>query len=230
MHEPARRLTPPETQRARAVAGWVAFCALLLALVLVPFALFGADVDAVAERFLSARPPAWQVSLVLGGLLAGDILLPVPSSLVSTAAGGLLGFWGGLATNWLGMMVACVLGYGLGARAGRSALRRMAGDAEVERLARASERLGPWFLLVFRAVPVLAEASVVFAGTSHMSRRSFFTVCALSNLGVSATYAALGAAAARLESFLVLFAGMVLVPGLALAWVRRRSRVPATSR
>jgi uncharacterized membrane protein YdjX (TVP38/TMEM64 family) len=187
-------------------------------------------VDAVAQRFLSARPPAWQVALVLGGLLAGDLLLPVPSSLVSTAAGGLLGFWGGLATNWLGMMVGCALGYGLGARAGTSALRRMAGDAEVERLARASERLGPWFLLAFRAVPVLAEASLVFAGTSRMSRRSFFTVCALANLGVSATYAALGATAAELESFLVLFAGMVLVPGLALAWVLRRGRLPSASR
>lgn len=218
------------TSRARAVAGWGAFCALLLAGVLVPFALFGADLEAVAQRFLSARPPAWQVALLLGGLLAGDVLLPVPSSLVGTAAGGLLGFWGGLATAWLGMMLGCALGYGLGARAGTAALRRMAGDAEQERLARASEHLGPWFLLVFRAVPVLAEASVVFAGTSRMSRRTFFTVCALSNLGVSATYAALGALAAERESFLVLFAGMVLVPGLALAGMRRRSRVPATSR
>jgi hypothetical protein len=59
-----------------------------------------------------------------------------------------------------------------------------------------------------------------------MPRKRFFTVCALSNLGVSATYAALGATAAELESFLVLFAGMVLVPGLALAWVRRRGRAP----
>ncbi|MFP2924470.1 VTT domain-containing protein [Pyxidicoccus sp. 3LG] len=203
---------------------WLRLGSPLLLALLVPFALFGADVDALAQRFLSAHPPAWQVALVLGGLLAGDILLPVPSSLAATAAGGLLGFAGGLATNWVGMMVACAVGYGVGTRAGAAALRRMAGDSELERLARTSEKLGPWFLLVFRAVPVLAEASVVFAGTSRMSFRRFFTVCALSNLGVSATYAALGATAAELESFLVLFAGMVLVPGLALAWVGRRDR------
>ncbi len=210
--------------RGRAVAGWVAFSALLLACVLVPFFLFGADLDAAAQPFLPARPPARQVAPLLGGLLAGDVLLPVPSSLVGTAAGGLLGFWGGTATAWLGMMVGCAVGYGLGERAGTAALRRMAGDEEEARLTRASERLGPWFLLAFRAVPVLAEASVVFAGTSRMPRKSFFTVCALANLGVSATYAALGATAARLDSFLVLFAGMVLVPGAALAWVRRRGR------
>ncbi|MCP3140890.1 VTT domain-containing protein [Pyxidicoccus xibeiensis] len=223
MLEPAPGgLTPTRAASPRVWVGWAAFSALLLAGVLVPFALFGAELEAVAQRFLSVRPPPWQVALVLGGLLAGDVLLPVPSSLVGTAAGGLLGFWGGLVTAWLGMMVGCVVGYGLGARAGTVALRRLTGDAEVERLARAAERLGPWFLLVFRAVPVLAETSVVFAGTGRMPRRTFLMVCALSNLGVSATYAALGATAARWESFLVLFAGMVMVPGLALAWVRRR--------
>ncbi|HZI13105.1 MAG TPA: VTT domain-containing protein, partial [Myxococcus sp.] len=143
----------------RAVAGWAAFCALLLAAVLVPFFLFGADLDAAAQRFLEARPPAWQVALAVAGLLAGDVLLPVPSSLVATASGGLLGFWAGTAASWLGMMGGCAVGYGLGAHAGTAALRRTAGEAEAHRLPRASERLGPWFLLVFRAVPVLAEAS-----------------------------------------------------------------------
>ncbi|NMO15064.1 DedA family protein [Pyxidicoccus fallax] len=223
MFEIPRHLTRAPLSRTRVVVGWAAFCALLLAGVLVPFALFGERLEALAQGFLSARPPAWHVALLLGGLLAGDVVLPVPSSFVGTAAGGLLGFWGGLVTAWLGMMGGCAVGYVLGARAGTAALRRMTGDAEVARLARSSERLGPWFLLVFRAVPVLAEASVVFAGTSRMPPRAFFTVCALANLGVSATYAALGATAAEWESFVVLFAGMVLVPGLALAWVRRGS-------
>ena len=148
----------------------------------------------------------------------------MPSSLVNTAAGALLGFWRGMATSWAGMMVACALGYQLGARAGESALRRMAGESEVARLARLAERHGHWFLLAFRAVPVLAEASVVFAGASRMSRRSFFTVTALANLGISATYAAVGASAARAGSFLLLFAGMVLLPALALWLVRPRAR------
>jgi uncharacterized membrane protein YdjX (TVP38/TMEM64 family) len=226
MSEPAVQESSVTGARGRTVAGWAAFCALLLAAVLGPFFLFGADLDAAAQRFLQARPPAWQVALAVSGLLAGDVLLPVPSSLVATAAGGLLGFGAGTAAVWLGMMVGCAVGYGLGARAGTAALRRMAGEAETQRLARASERLGPWFLLVFRAVPVLAEASVVFAGTSRMPPRTFLTVCALSNLGVAATYAALGATAAHLESFLVLFAGMVLLPGAALAWVRRKRRAP----
>lgn len=208
----------------RRVAGWVGFCGLLLAAILVPFFLFGESLEAAARRFLEARPPDWQVALVLSGLLAGDIVLPVPSSIVITASGALLGFWGGTATSWAGMMVASGLGYQLGARAGESALRRMAGASEVARLALLAERHGHWFLLVFRAVPVLAEASVVFAGASRMSPRSFLTASALANLGISATYAAVGASAARTGSFLLLFAGMVLLPTLALWLVRPRAR------
>ncbi|ATB47474.1 TVP38/TMEM64 family protein [Corallococcus macrosporus] len=223
--EPSRGESAPDDggRPARVIAGWSAFCGLLLAGILVPFACFGGDLETAAARFLATRPPDWQVALLLTGLLAGDVVLPVPSSLVGAAAGGLLGFWAGAATSWLGMMAGCVAGYGLGARAGTAALRRMAGDAELARLTRAAERLGPWFLLAFRAVPVLAETSVLFAGTSRMPRRDFLTVSALANLGVSVTYAALGASAARLESFLLLFAGMVLLPGLALAWMRRQA-------
>ena len=70
---------------------------------------------------------------------------------------------------------------------------------------------------------MLAEGSVIFAGASRMPRRSFFTVTALANLGVSATYSAVGASAARAGSFLLLFAGMVLLPALALWLVRPRA-------
>jgi uncharacterized membrane protein YdjX (TVP38/TMEM64 family) len=215
-------------QAKRVVVGWAAFCILLLAAILIPFFLFGEELEDAARRFLETHPPGWQVVLMLGGLLASDIVLPVPSSLVSTAAGALLGFWRGTATSFAGMMVASELGYQLGARAGEAALSRMAGRSEVARLARLAERHGPWFLLAFRSVPVLAEASIVFAGASRMSRRGFFTAIVLGNLGVSATYAAVGASAAWAGSFLMLFAGMVLLPGLAL-WIARpgaRRRYP----
>jgi uncharacterized membrane protein YdjX (TVP38/TMEM64 family) len=214
MREPqAPTAQAPVRQGAR---GWVLFCGLLLAFILVPFALFGDGLEAATQRVLEARLPAWQLALVLGGLLAGDVVLPVPSSLVNTAAGALLGFWGGAATAWTGMMVSCWLGYQLGGRAGAPMLRRMVGEVGLERLERAASRHGPWFLLLFRGVPVLAEASVVFAGMSRMPVRGFLVLCALSNLGIAATYALVGALAMEASSFLLLFAGMVLLP--ALAW------------
>lgn len=64
----------------RVLLGWTAFCMLLLAAVLLPFFLFASPLEEMARRFLDTRPPTWQVALLLGGLLAGDVLLPVPSS------------------------------------------------------------------------------------------------------------------------------------------------------
>lgn len=103
MAEPAHGLSVTAGRPSgRVISGWMAFGGLLLAGVLVPFALFGAHLESAAQHVLAARPPSWQVALLLGGLLAGDVVLPVPSSLVGTAAGALLGFWGGAATSWLG--------------------------------------------------------------------------------------------------------------------------------
>lgn len=205
----------------RAVMGWSVCILLVLTAVLIPFLLFGERVEAATHAFLDARPPDWQVALVLGGLLAGDIVLPVPSSLIGTASGALLGFWGGLTACWVGMMAGCGGGYWLGARGGEAALRRTLGQAEVQRLSRLAGHRGHWLLIALRGVPMLAESSVLFAGASRMPLGSFFGACALSNLGVCATYAAVGASTARWGSFLPLFVGMVLLPGLALWLVRR---------
>ncbi|XXX74517.1 VTT domain-containing protein [Sorangium sp. So ce134] len=204
----------------RSWRGWVGFSCLLLLAILVPFFLFADRIEAAARALLAAPPSGALAALVLGGLLAGDVVLPVPSSFVSTAAGGLLGFWRGTAVSWAGMMAGAGLGYVLGARAGAPALQRMVGEAELARLERAAERYGIWFLLLFRGVPVLSEASVVFAGAGRMPRRAFLAVTALANLGISATYAAVGASAARFTSALLLFAGIVLLPGVALLVVR----------
>ncbi|NNB84378.1 TVP38/TMEM64 family protein [Corallococcus exiguus] len=212
-------LASPGTKRA--AVGWSLCVCVVLAAILVPFLLFGEQLEAATQSFLEARPPDWQVALVLGGLLAGDIVLPVPSSLVGTASGALLGFWGGMTACWVGMMVGCGWGYLLGARGGEAALRRTLGPEELQRLSRLAERRGAWLLIALRGVPMLAESSVLFAGASRMPLGSFLGACALSNLGVCATYAAVGAYSARLGSFLTLFLGMVLLPGLALWLVRR---------
>ncbi|WP_437659192.1 TVP38/TMEM64 family protein [Sorangium sp. So ce1182] len=222
---PGHTPVPGAPARARrSWPGWAVFSGLLLAAILVPFFLFADRLEAAARGLLASPPSGAATALVLGGLLAGDVVLPVPSSFVSTAAGGLLGFWRGTAVSWAGMTAGAALGYWLGARAGAPALKRMVGDAELARLNGAAARHGVWFLLLFRGVPVLSEASVIFAGAGRMPRGAFFTVTALANLGISATYAAVGASAARLTSVLLLVAGVVLLPGLAMLLVRLPER------
>lgn len=214
------RAAEAPVSRERTVAGWMVLGALLLTAILVPFFLWEERLLAATTAFLQMPHSRGLIALALAGLLAADIVLPVPSSLVNLAAGSLLGPWGGTAVSWTGLMVSAVVGYLLGQGASATALRRLVGNSE-GRAAAVIAAHGHWGLMVCRGVPVLAEASVVLAGFHRMPFLRFLAVCALSNLGIATAYSALGAYAVDTGSFLVAFAGALCVPALGLFLTRK---------
>ena len=117
------------------------------------------------------------------------------------------------------MMVACLFGYAIGARASGLA-QRFVGEAGLERAARLVRRYGDWTILICRPVPVLAEASVIFAGLVGAPSARFFALTALSNLGIALGYAAFGAFSMRMDSFLLAFLGALVIPGVVMAIAR----------
>ncbi|KFA90824.1 hypothetical protein Q664_25900 [Archangium violaceum Cb vi76] len=214
------RAAEAPVSRERTVAGWTLLGTLLLTAILVPFFLWEERLLAATTAFLQMPHSRGLSAVALAGLLAADIVLPVPSSLVNLAAGSLLGSWVGTAVSWTGLMVSAVVGYLLGQGASATALRRLVGNSE-GRAAAVIATHGHWGLMVCRGVPVLAEASVVLAGFHRMPFRRFLAVCALSNLGIATAYSALGAYAVDTGSFLVAFAGAVCVPALGLFLTRK---------
>lgn len=194
---------------------WLWLTLALIALILVPFFLFEEYFTGLAERVTSGQVSTPLAVSVIGGLLALDVLLPVPSSIVSAAAGVLLGFWLGAAVVWIAMMISCVLAYAIGARSSRLA-RRIVGDESLQRAGDVAARYGAAAIAICRPVPVLAEASVIAAGLTRVPLRRFLAVCAWSNVGVAVVYAAIGAFAMSVNSFLLAFLGAMLVP--AVAW------------
>ena len=102
--------------------------------------------------------------------------------------------------------------------------RRLVGPAGLARAAELANRHGAWAVVLCRPVPVLAEATVVFAGLVRAPIGRFLFVTAASNLGIAAGYAAIGAYSMRLDSFLMAFAGAIVVPGVALLVGRRLRR------
>ena len=199
------------------IVHWVALGGLVLAIILAPFFVFGKAVDTWAETLLRGPGSYTTVyGLILGSMLALDIILPVPSSLVSTGLGALLGWIGGFVVSTLGMTAACWLGYCMGRSVGRGAARRLVSDHELALLEAAWTRWGSGVILLFRAVPALGEASAIFAGMSRMPQDRFLLLSVLSNAGISFVYATVGAFAANTQSFLLAFAGAVLLPSLVL--------------
>ncbi len=223
--------TGPALAPAGGVWRWVALAVLILALILVPFALFGAQLDqwsmAALER---SRSDAWLTRALVIGLLAIDIFFPVPSSVVSTFVGVSLGLWDGAITSTVGMTLGCVVGYAFGRRFGRPATIRIIGGPQMARLESGYARWGDWIVATTRAVPVLAEASTLVAGAGRMRPGRFFMIATCANAGISVIYAAVGAYSANASSFLLAFAGAVVIPGAALLVERTfASRASAAS-
>jgi uncharacterized membrane protein YdjX (TVP38/TMEM64 family) len=169
---------------------------VVLAIPIVPFLVFGDALEARFTGWLDATLPAATVAILVAGLLAVDLLLPVPSSLVSTFAGKMLGFWGGLTASWCGMTLGAVVAFGLVKAFGRPVVGRLTGEEELQRVDSMARRYGFLVLVVARPVPVLAEASVLLMGATDLAWGRFLAAVGLSNAGIAAVYAALGDAVA----------------------------------
>lgn len=204
---------------------WTILWIVLLGLILVPFFLFEEWFNAVAAHVTSTATSKGWAAGVVGALLAFDVFLPVPSSLVSAAAGVILGFWPATILIWSGMTVACGLGYGFG-RLASGAARRFVGEAGVGRATGLAAKYGDYAIVLCRPIPVLAEASVIVAGLIHRPVVRFLNLAMWSNLGIAIVYAAIGAFAMRVDSFLLAFAGAILVPGVAFLASRLWLRPP----
>lgn len=138
-----------------------------------------------------SKSPGTAATLVIG-LLASDIFLPVPSSLVSTFAGKALGFWLGTAASWCGMTIGTSVAYWLVRWLGRPLAQRLSSEEELARMDALANRYGVLILILARPVPVLAEASVLVMGTMQIGWWRFFAAVGLSNFGIAAVYALLG--------------------------------------
>jgi uncharacterized membrane protein YdjX (TVP38/TMEM64 family) len=200
---------------------WTILGIVILALIVVPSFLFGADIDHWVTNFIkSAGNRRLMAGFVLAGILASDIFLPIPSNLISTVCGYLLGFFTGTLVSLAGMTTACVIGYWFSNSAVKYVAEKMVGDSELQRLQNLNKNYGNWMLVVCRPVPVLAEASVLFSGISGMKFRRFIILTTLSNLGISGAYSAIGTYSASAHSFLLAFLLSLILPALAM-WLSK---------
>lgn len=165
---------------------------ILLLVPVLPFVAFGAAFEQQMTEWVTRGGTPAQTSGLIVGLLATDILLPVPASLVSTLGGARLGWLGGTAASWAGMSLGAVLGFALARYGGRPLAERLAGPEELQRLEQLSRRYGPPMLVGTRALPILAEACVLLVGIERLSWRRFLPPVLLSNLGIALAYSAFG--------------------------------------
>ncbi|UXY50292.1 3-dehydroquinate synthase [Pseudomonas tohonis] len=201
---------------------WEHLClslALFAVLVIVSFLLFEEPMQRLLAS-LGQQPAdpvrALNLAVLVIALLALDVVLPVPSSMVSLLAVAVLGAVGGYLVIFIGLCLGALLGYWLGA----GYFRIASGLLDIEdwrKAGRLATRLNTWSLICLRGVPVLAETSVLAAGMQRYPLRRFLVITTLANAGLAAVYSALGSFVAEDQVLLLAVMASMLLPALFLA-------------
>lgn len=176
---------------ARRYMPWLRMTSFAFALavcVLLPFALWGDGFDRHAPLWLQAQPSPLAIALFGVCLLVIDVVLPVPSSVVSALLCWQLGpALGGVAVA-SGVFLAFVTGYGLGRLLPEPRLRAWIGpDLWDATRSRARKRALTWIVLA-RPLPVLAELSAVLAGVWRVPPARAFTSAVTASILIGMLY------------------------------------------
>lgn len=195
---------------------------------LVPFLLLGESFETRALEWIQGVHSDTRIATGLFGLLAVDLFLPIPSTAVSTYAGGVLPWGIAFFAVWGGMSSGHLLGFGLSRAMGRPFARRWGNEADLQRLDRLGQRYGPFILVVTRALPLLSEASVLLLGLSKMRWLPAALAILLSNSAIAAVYVSVGAWFQNSPALVWAVIASALLPLLPLWWVRKRLRLDDT--
>jgi uncharacterized membrane protein YdjX (TVP38/TMEM64 family) len=198
---------------------WSLFAALLLAFVLVPFVLLEDPMNAVVQNTLQSPHSLAFITLVVIAFLLADIALPIPSSFVLASTGFLLGL--GTLVGFIGLSCTSLAGYPIGRWAGEPLAQRIVGGEQLARVSAWSRRHGDALLVAFRAMPVLAEATTILAGTARMALPRFVVLVSIGNAVVAALYACIGAWSASRASFVWVSLAAMALPVLIVLVMRQ---------
>jgi uncharacterized membrane protein YdjX (TVP38/TMEM64 family) len=175
---------------------------LALLIPIIPFAIIG---ELPGETWLSATDEnAFLFGATGSALLASDIVLPIPSSIVGTMLGARLGVLPGWLWGWAGLVFGNIVGFAIG----KLLMSRMKTQLPES----------PTLLILFisRPVPVLAEAVTFTCGAAQM-RVAHFLIASIAGNGIYSF--ALSANGASLLPDSLLGPGLILPLMLpVLAW------------
>jgi uncharacterized membrane protein YdjX (TVP38/TMEM64 family) len=182
--------------------------------------VMGVNLGASVAAWL--QQPGAGAAAVIIGLLAVDVFLPVPSSVVMVLSGAAFGVLWGALFALVGSVLGEWLGFELVRRFGRRASRRIAGDVELDEVNRFFERHGVMAVIVTRPLPVVMETMSLVAGLSNMSRRVFLGASIVGTAPIVLVYAYAGAISRQAGNLLP--AAVILVAVAAAGWLWYRSK------
>jgi uncharacterized membrane protein YdjX (TVP38/TMEM64 family) len=183
--------------------------------------VLGIRLEPLLERWIVHAGRGSAATII--ALLAADLFLPIPSSLIMVLSGAAFGVVWGALLSLLGSVGGEWLGFELVRHYGRRASAKIVGDDEIDRLSRVFARHGAAAVAVTRALPVVMETMSVVAGLSTMTRRVFLIASLLGTAPIVFVYAYAGAVSRQTGSLVP--AIVMLVAVAALGWVVYKAKM-----
>jgi uncharacterized membrane protein YdjX (TVP38/TMEM64 family) len=163
--------------------------------------------------------------VVLGVLLlAADIFIPVPSTVVVVILAQTLGPIPAVVAGTVGISLGCLGGYVVG-RLGRKRSLRLVDEASSDRLPNwLRGTSGIHLLALLRPVPIIGESSVVVAGLLGLKARDVLVATTLANLALVTAYVTLTAWADVWGGFVAAVLASWSLPAIAIGlyWFAQR--------
>lgn len=203
-------------ERVRLALVWLGLGLALVALILIPFALWGSFFDQFVKDLFIENGSRSAIFLMGAMLLASDVFLPIPSSLVSMALGIYLGPAIGTLSSVLGMTLGVCLGWLFGRLVGSAALSRLVDERHRKFFEAALKLRAVSILIGARPIPVLAEASIICAGAAKIPLISVLWPCTVANFLISLAYAGIGGILNEEGGFFVALATCLVIS--AISW------------
>lgn len=167
--------------------------ALWILIAAVPLLIVGLAFEAEARSWIESLASAPAALLLLScGLLASDIVLPIPSSFVCTVCGQSVSWLSATSVCGIGMILGSVIGFALARCWGRRLALRFSSAADVAMLDRFVAEKGVWSLILLRPLPILAEAGILVCGVHRLPWVSFLCATSISSFVFAGVFTALG--------------------------------------
>ena len=180
----------------------------------------GIDLQPLVTAWLAHAGAGTAATVVI--LLAADLVLPIPSSIVMVLSGAAFGVMWGSALSLVGSIGGEWLGFEVVRRYGRRASRSVVDDGERRRLEQLFARYGAAAVVVTRALPVVMETMSVVAGLSGMPRATFLVASFVGTAPIVLVYAYAGAVSRQTGSLVPAVVMLLAVAGAAYVWYRAR--------
>lgn len=196
---------------------------LLLPLIIVIVVIIGIflglpNLEATFSEWVtnSADQAKSYYAIISFSLLASDVFLPIPSSIIMFLNGSILGILWGCLLSLTSSLLSAVIGYYFG-KLFYYTLNKHYTPGELEKAELIIKRYGFAGIIVTRGVPILAEAISILTGNMAYNFRRFFLANFIGFLPICLLYAFIGSQSLDTNTFLLAFGINVFVAGVFLS-------------